>query len=124
MFVSKISRRDLMKRIDAFVQVDNSPKIMKALKQKGFEGLTITQSLGRGAAERPWIGGHEGREIEFNAVDTLTIIVEDSKVENAVQTIAESGKSGSPGDGKIFISSIDDALDIHTNKRGEEAIAK
>lgn len=113
-----------MKRIDAFIQADNSSKVLTALKREGFEGLTITQSLGRGSSERPWIGGHEGRQIEFNAVDTITIIVEDSKVDNLVQIIIDSGDNGSPGDGKIFISSIDDAIDIHTNKRGEHILTK
>lgn len=113
-----------MKRIDAFILVDNLPKILSALEQKGFDGLTVTKSLGRGSGERPWVGGAKGHKIEFNVINTLTIMVEDSKAENVVQIIIESGKTGSPGDGMIFTSSIDDAIDIHTNRRGDLALTK
>ena len=107
-----------MKRLDAFISIENTPKVLATLKQNNVKGLTVTESLGRGSGERPWIGGPNGHEVEFNVTSVITIIIEDSQVEKVIQFIIDSERVGSPGDGKIFISSIDDTVDIHTKQHG------
>lgn len=111
-----------MKRLDAFIPINNTPKVLDILKQNNIKGLTVTESLGRGSGERPWMGGSTGHEVDFNVINTITIIIDDSQVEKVTKLIMDSGSTGSPGDGKIFISPIDDAVDIHTKQYGVKAI--
>lgn len=111
-----------MKRIEAIIQNDKQKQVVDSLISAGVGGLTITRSLGRGAGERPRIGGQKGEEIQYNAVDTIVTVVDDSKVESVLSAIMESGFSGSKGDGKIFISSVDDAVDIFSKEKGKTAL--
>lgn len=111
-----------MKRIEAIIQNDKQKQVVDSLISAGVGGLTITRSLGRGAGERPRIGGQKGEEIQYNAVDTIVTVVDDSKVESVLSAIMESGYSGTKGDGKIFISSVDDAVDIFSKEKGKEAL--
>jgi len=111
-----------MKRIEAIIQNDKQKQVVDSLISAGVGGLTITRSLGRGAGERPRIGGQKGEEIQYNAVDTIVTVVDDSKVESVLSAIIESGYSGSKGDGKIFISSVDDAVDIFSKEKGKTAL--
>jgi nitrogen regulatory protein P-II 1 len=111
-----------MKRIEAVIQSDKQKAVIDSLISVGVGGLTITRSLGRGAGERPRIGGTNGEEIQYNAVDTIVTVVDDSKVESVLSAILEAGYSGTKGDGKIFVSSIDDAVDIYSKEKGTKAL--
>ena len=80
---------------------------------------------GRGKGEKPMIqsGRGTGRySSEFSARTNLSTVVEDSLVDKVVKTILDTVSTGSPGDGKIFISTVADAIDIGTQKRGSNAI--
>ena len=111
-----------MKRIEAVIQSDKQRKVIDVLSKTGIGGLTVTQSLGRGAGERPRIGGPKGDEIQFNSVDTIVTVVDDSQVEQIVSAIANAAYSGTKGDGKIFVTPVDEAIDIFTKKKGSEAL--
>ena len=111
-----------MKRIEAVIQSDKQKAVVDSLIKAGVGGLTITRSLGRGAGERPRIGGPDGEEIEYNAVDTVVTVVDDSKVDSVMSAIIEAGYTGTKGDGKIFVSSIDDVVDIYTKVKGSNAL--
>ncbi len=111
-----------MKRIEAVIQSDKQKAVIDSLISVGVGGLTITRSLGRGAGERPRIGGPNGEEIQYNAVDTIVTVVDDSKVESVLSAILEAGYSGTKGDGKIFVSSIDDVVDIYSKEKGTKAL--
>ncbi len=111
-----------MKRIEAVIQSDKQKAVIDSLISVGVGGLTITRSLGRGAGERPRIGGTNGEEIQYNAVDTIVTVVDDSKVESVLSAILEAGYSGTKGDGKIFVSSIDDVVDIYSKEKGTKAL--
>jgi nitrogen regulatory protein P-II 1 len=111
-----------MKKLEICVLAENTPKILEILKQNDVNALTVTESLGRGSSERPWMGGPKGHEIEFNVVNTITTIIKDSQVEEIIQFVIDSGSTSSSSGGKIFISSIDDVVDVHTKQRGVKAI--
>lgn len=111
-----------MKRIEAVIQSDKQKAVIDSLIKVGVGGLTITSSLGRGAGERPRIGGPDGEEIQYNAVDTIVTVVDDSKVESVMSAILEAGYSGTKGDGKIFVSTVDDAVDIYSKEKGVNAL--
>ena len=111
-----------MKRIEAIIQSEKQKDVIDVLSKSGIGGLTVTQSLGRGAGERPRIGGEKGDEIQFNSVDTIVTVVDDSQVEQIVTAISNAAYSGTKGDGKIFVTSVDEAHDIFTKKKGSEAL--
>ena len=111
-----------MKRIEAVIQNEKQKAVIDSLIKAGVGGLTITRSLGRGAGERPRIGGPHGEEIQYNAVDTIVTVVDDSKVESVMSAIMEAGYSGTKGDGKIFVSPVDEAADIYSKEKGSEAL--
>ena len=111
-----------MKKIEAVIQSDRQKAVIDSIIATGVGGLTVTRSLGRGAGERPRIGGDKGEEIQYNAVDTIVTIVDDSKVESVLSAIMESGYTGTKGDGKIFISTVDDVVDIFSKEKGIKAL--
>ena len=111
-----------MKKIEAIIQNDKQKAVIDALVSQGVGGLTVTRSLGRGAGERPRIGGKKGEEIQYNAVDTIVTVVDDSKVDSIVSAISKAAYSGKKGDGKIFVSTIDNVFDIFTKEKNSKAI--
>ncbi|MGI9566776.1 MAG: P-II family nitrogen regulator [Nitrosopumilus sp.] len=111
-----------MKRIEAVVLPSKEKEIVDALQKTGIGGLTVTLGKGRGKGPRNVKPGL-GRYIErYNDVLTFFIVVEDSKVDEVVSIITDAAHTGSLGDGKIFISSIDDVVDIATKQKGEKYI--
>lgn len=111
-----------MKRIEAVIQSDKQKNVIDALVAKGIGGVTITRSLGRGSGERPRIGGKKGEEIQYNAVDTIVTVVDDSKANSIISAILQAAYSGTKGDGKIFVSTVDDAVDIFSKEKGSKAL--
>ena len=111
-----------MKRIEAVIQSDKQKDVIDSIISTGVGGVTVTRSLGRGAGERPRIGGPDGEEIQYNAVDSIVTVVDDSKVDSVISAILEAGFTGTKGDGKIFISSVDDIVDIFSKEKGQNAL--
>ena len=114
-----------MKRIDAIVHSEMIPELNEKLKGIGVGGFTITDGKGRGKGEKPVVqsGRGTGKYVsEFSARANLSTVVDDSEVDKVVQTILDTVSTGSPGDGKIFVSSVAEAIDIGTQKRGNEAL--
>jgi len=111
-----------MKKIEAIVPTSKETEIIDALQKTGIGGLTVTSGRGRGKGVRKIKPGL-GRYIErFNEVLILFIVVEDSKVDEIVSIILDVTHTGSLGDGKIFISTIDEIVDIATKQKGEKYI--
>ena len=111
-----------MKRIDAFIQSDKQKDVVDALTKLGVGGLTVTQSLGRGAGERPRIGGPQGDEIQYNSIDIIVTVVDDSLVDSALNAIANAAHTGDKGDGKIFVTTVDEGMDISSKQKGLKAL--
>ena len=114
-----------MKRIEAIVASEKVLAVNEALKNAGIGGCTILDAKGRGKGEKPVVetGRGTGRYTsEFSVRSDIVIIVEDSDVDKVIKTIVDTVSTGSAGDGKIFISQINEAVDIGTKKRGQTAI--
>jgi nitrogen regulatory protein P-II 1 len=114
-----------MKRIEAIVASEKVLAVNEALKNAGIGGCTILDAKGRGKGEKPVVetGRGTGRYTsEFSVRSDIVVIVEDSDVDKVVKTIVDTVSTGSAGDGKIFISQINEAVDIGTKKRGQTAI--
>lgn len=111
---------DLVKKIEAMILHKHEKEVVDALRALELGGFTILNGKGRGRGPRRIKEGL-GRYIEpFNEVDMLYVVVEDSKVKSVVSAIANAAHTGSLGDGKIFISGIEDMLDITTLKKGQK----
>ena len=104
-----------MKRIETVVNPAMRDKVVSAIKKVGVGGVTVSHAQGQGAAEPPLVGQYFSKE-------RIVTVVEDSKVDAVLDSIATVACTGTKGDGKVFVSNVDDALDICTKERGEKAI--
>ena len=109
-----------MKRIEAFIRDSKLGSVVDALKSVGVGGLTVTKSQGIGAGERPQIRAGRGTgtvTAEYNVTNSIFTVVEDSKLEPTVSAIMNAASSGNKGDGKVFVTTIDDAYDIANKQK-------
>ena len=114
-----------MKQLVAYVHSYKLDSIIDAVEKVGIGGLTVIQARGRGAGHRPMIETARGagrHMAQFNSLDAVIIVVDDSKVDAVISAITGAASTGVKGDGKIFISSIDDVVDIGTKQRGPQAL--
>ncbi len=112
-----------MKKIEAIIKPFKIEEIRDALNEIGIQGMTITEVKGFGRQK-----GHtelyRGAEyvVDFIPKMKLEIIVADAMADKVLEVIQTKGQTGKIGDGKIFISSIDEVIRIRTGQRGEDAI--
>ena len=112
-----------MKKIEAIIRPEKVDEVRKAIEAVGYPGITITEAQGHGKQKgvvQQWRG--ETYRVEFLPKVKLELIVGDADVERIVQAIIKSAKTGSVGDGKIFVSDVRDVIKIRTGERGESAI--
>ncbi len=111
-----------MKKIEAVILTKNEEHVVDALRKLDLGGMSLFHGRGRGRGPRNIKPG-VGRYIErYNDILEIVIVVEDSKVDQVVSTIDDSAHTGSLGDGKIFISTIDKVIDITTKEKVEKNI--
>lgn len=114
-----------MKKIEAIVPAARLESAFAALKELDLGGFTYYESRGRGQIPRPEIQSGRGTSTyrpEFNVNATIVVITRDSMVDNVISKILDSASSGLAGEGKIFVSDIDDVVDIGSKQRGEGAL--
>jgi nitrogen regulatory protein P-II 1 len=104
-----------MKKIEAFIQPDMLNPVIKSIREIGVGGLTVMNAQGQGEAEPPLVG-------QFFERNVLVIVVEDEKVEKIMQAIANTACTGAKGDGKIFVSNIEESTDICSKEKGIHTI--
>ena len=115
-----------MKRVEAVISNEKVLELNEALKKAGVGGCTIFESRGRGKGAKPVVESGRGTSryvSEFSVRANVLTVIEDSQVEKVINTILATVSTGSAADGKIFISSVNDAVDIGTKKHGEAAIS-
>jgi len=112
-----------MKKIEAIVKPFKLDEVKDALSGVGVTGMTVTEVKGFGRQK-----GHteiyRGSEytVDFLPKLKIEIVLEDSETEGAVDAIIKAAKTGKIGDGKVFVSPIDDAIRIRTEEKGANAI--
>jgi len=114
-----------MKRIEAIIATEKVSAVNEALKKAGVGGVTVLDGKGRGAGARAEVTSSRGTAYhtpEFHSRSSILTVVDDSKVNAAVDAILSAASTGSAGDGKIFISTVEDAVDIGSKKRGSGAV--
>lgn len=112
-----------MKKIEAIIRPSKLEELKEALLAAGMDGITITQVMGAGK-QMGWKEFYRGNEISLNVLPKvkLELVVVDEKVEAIAETIIKYSQTGEVGDGKIFISDIQDSIRIRTRERGNAAI--
>jgi len=112
-----------MQKIEAVIQPSKLDAVKDALLEVGIEGMTILEARGHGR-QKGHTEFYRGREYTVDLLPKikLEIVVADEMVEKAVQAILSAARSGKIGDGKIFISKIDEAIRIRNDERGETAL--
>ena len=112
-----------MKRIAAVVRPEKLEPLKEALFQAKISGMTIYQVHGCGN-QHGWKEYFRGSEVFLNMIPKVKfeIIVEDSRVDEIVDVIVGVARTGEVGDGKIFISSIDSVVRVHTGEKDEAAV--
>jgi len=114
-----------MKRIEAVVKADKTSLVVDAIKKAGAKGLTIFSGRGQGKGERPMVHSSRGtiRHVaEYNEVDSIITIVDESETDAVIAAIVNSAGTGSKGDGKIFVSKVDEVIDIGSKQKGSLAL--
>ncbi len=112
-----------MKKMEAVIRPVKTDEGKDALDKVGVTGITVTEAkgFGRQKGHTELYRGAEYR-VEFLPKVKLEILVDDSKSAMVVDAIVDAARTGRIGDGKIFVSGIDDALRIRTGERGPNAI--
>jgi nitrogen regulatory protein P-II 1 len=114
---------DGMKKIEAIIKPFKLDEVKDALHEVGLKGITVTEAKGFGRQK-----GHtelyRGAEyvVDFLPKVKIEVVLEDTMLERAVEAIQRAAHTGRIGDGKIFVSNIEEAIRIRTGERGAEAI--
>ena len=112
-----------MKKIEAVLRPEKLNNVKEALENLGYPGMSITRVQGHGR-QKGKAEQFRGREfkVEFLPKIKIEIGVKDQDVENITKTVVEAAKTGEIGDGKIFISSLENTVRIRTGEQGEQAL--
>jgi nitrogen regulatory protein P-II 1 len=112
-----------MKRVEAIIRSENLDSLREALDAKGFHGMTVTEVKGRGTQKGIQLEWRVGEyKVEFLPKIKLDLVVNDKDVDSVVKIMVDVCKTGNIGDGKIFISTIDDVIRIRTGQKGTSAV--
>lgn len=112
-----------MKKIEAIIRPEKMDEVRKALEASGYPGITITQVEGHGKQKgvtQQWRG--EVYKVDLLSKIKMEIVVSDKDVEKIVSSIQKVAGTGNVGDGKIFISNVDEVIRIRTGERGDKAL--
>ena len=112
--------KNTMTKVEAIIQVSKLDAVKDALHEVGVEGMTVLEARGHGR-QKGHTEFYRGREYSVDLIPKvkLEIVLADDAVEKAVQAIANAARTGKIGDGKIFLSRIDEAIRIRNDERGE-----
>jgi nitrogen regulatory protein P-II 1 len=119
----QLNRNILMKKIEAIIKPFRLEDVKDALAEIGIEGMTITEVKGFGRQK-----GHteiyRGSEytVDFLPKIKIEIVLPNHQLDGAVSAIVKSARTGKIGDGKVFVSNVEEAVRIRTDEKGEEAV--
>ena len=112
-----------MKKIEAIIKPFKLDEVKEALQEVGLQGITVTEAKGFGRQK-----GHtelyRGAEyvVDFLPKVKVEVVIEDGQVERVIEAIQKAAHTGRIGDGKIFVSPIEEAIRIRTGEAGPEAL--
>jgi nitrogen regulatory protein P-II 1 len=112
-----------LKKIEAIIRPEKLTIVHEALKDLGYPGMTISEVKGHGV-QKGIVQQWRGRQysVEFLPKVKIEMVVPDNAVDRLLQVIKENAETGSIGDGKAFVSPVEDAMRLRTGERGEVAL--
>ncbi len=111
-----------MKRLEVMIPTLKRTRVIDAILKAGAGGVTVAETRGKGSSPRPTVSGAKGTAryvAEYNRTESIIAIVEDSKVDEIAKAIMNVAHTGKKGDGKIFVSPVEDSFDISTGQKGK-----
>jgi len=115
--------RNAMTKVEAVIQVSKLESVKTALREIGIEGMTVLEARGHGR-QKGHTEFYRGREYTVDLIPKikLEMVISDAMVEKVVQAISAAARTGKIGDGKIFLSRVDEIIRIRNDDRGEDAL--
>ena len=112
-----------MKKIEAVIKPFKLDEVKEALHEVGLQGITVVEAKGFGR-QKGNTELYRGAEyvVDFLPKVKLEIVLEDGQVERAVEAIQQAARTGRIGDGKIFVSTVEEVIRIRTGERGTDAL--
>jgi nitrogen regulatory protein P-II 1 len=112
-----------MTKVEAIIQTSKLDAVKEALHEIGVEGMTVLEGRGHGR-QKGHTEFYRGREYTVDLIPKIKIemVLRDDMVEKVVDAIVAAARTGKIGDGKIFVSRIDDAIRIRNDERGDTAL--
>ena len=112
-----------MTKVEAVIQSSRLEAVKSALQEIGVEGMTVIEVRGHGR-QKGHTEVYRGREYSVDLIPKtkLEVVLVDAMVEKAVQAILGAARTGKIGDGKIFLTRVDEAIRIRNEERGEGAL--
>lgn len=112
-----------MKKIEAVIRHHKVDDVKTALVEKGFQGLTITEVRGFGR-QKGHSETYRGAEYQVDFVPKIKVelVVDSSECDSALATLTAAARTGQIGDGKVFISDLQDVIRIRTGETGKDAV--
>jgi nitrogen regulatory protein P-II 1 len=117
------SENKIMTKLEAVIQNSKLEAVKGALQEIGVEGMTVIEVRGHGR-QKGHTEVYRGREYSVDLIPKtkLEVVLADAMVEKAVQAIMGTARTGKIGDGKIFLTRVDEAIRIRNDERGEGAL--
>ena len=112
-----------MKKIEAIIRPEKVDDVRKALEKAGYPGMTMSEVEGHGKQKgvtRQWRG--ESYKVDLLPKVKIEVVVSDKDLDRMTSAIASAAKTGAVGDGKIFVSDVQNVIRIRTGDRGEDAL--
>jgi len=104
-----------MKKLEIIVRKDKLDDTVKAIRKVGVGGLSVMSVQGQGAEDAPLVGDYYTRYM-------ILTVVDDSKVDDILKKVGNAASTGEKGDGKVFISNIDEVMDLTTKECGHKIL--
>ena len=114
-----------MKRLEAIVKSDKLSSVVAAIQSAGAKGVTVTNIKGKGSADRPMLRSGRGTaqiRAEYNEMDSVMTIVDDSEVSKVVSAITESCYTGKNGDGIVVVTDVVEVINIASKATNSDAL--
>jgi nitrogen regulatory protein P-II 1 len=113
----------MMTKLEAIIQPSKLDAVKEALSELGVDGLTISEVRGHGR-QKGHAQVYRGAEYTVDLIPKvkLEIIAADSRAEEIVATLIAAAKTGKIGDGKVFVSNVEEAVRIRTEEKGNQAV--
>lgn len=112
-----------MKKVEAIIRPEKLPVVRRALEDLGLGGMTITQVAGHGnqrGITQQWKGNTY--TIDLLTKTKLELVIDDSVLDRVLTAIKEAASTGEIGDGKVFVTDVEDVMRVRTGERGASAL--